>query len=153
MGTSSMGRDAPSQLLDPNIYVIISGGVLQSVYGERGFGHMDLIKYIEKEQIKEQIPAFSAGDTVRVHFKVVEGNRERIQVFEGVVIKRRGVGLNESFTVRRVSYGVGVERTFPLHSPKIEKIEVLRKGRVRRAKLYYLRELRGKAARIKEIKR
>jgi len=113
---------------------------------------MDLIKFVEREQIKEDLPSFSAGDTVRVHFKVVEGNRERIQVFEGVVIKRRGVGLNESFTVRRVSYGVGVERTFPLHSPKIEKIEVLRKGKVRRAKLYYLRELRGKAARIKEIK-
>ncbi|RJX24071.1 MAG: 50S ribosomal protein L19 [Dethiobacter sp.] len=114
---------------------------------------MDLIKHVEKEHLKEQIPGFSPGDTVRVHFKVIEGNRERIQVFEGVTIKRKGCGLGESFTVRRVSYGVGVERTFPLHSPKIEKIEVMRRGRVRRAKLYYLRELRGKAARIKEIKR
>ncbi len=112
---------------------------------------MDLIKQVENEHLKEQIPAFSPGDTVRVHFKVVEGNRERTQIFEGVIIKRRGSGLSESFTVRRISYGVGVERTFPLHSPKIVKIEVIRKGRVRRAKLYYLRELRGKAARIKEI--
>lgn len=112
---------------------------------------MDLIKQVENEHLKEQIPVFSPGDTVRVHFKVVEGNRERTQIFEGVIIKRRGSGLNESFTVRRISYGVGVERTFPLHSPKIIKIEVMRRGRVRRAKLYYLRELRGKAARIKEI--
>ena len=113
---------------------------------------MDLIKQVENEHLKEQIPAFSPGDTVRVHFKVVEGNRERTQIFEGVIIKRRGSGLSESFTVRRISYGVGVERTFPLHSPKIIKIEVMRRGRVRRAKLYYLRELRGKAARIKEIR-
>ncbi len=114
---------------------------------------MDLIKHVEREYLKEQIPVFSPGDTVRIHFKVVEGSRERTQIFEGVIIKRRGSGLNESFTVRRISYGVGVERTFPLHSPKIGKIEVIRKGRVRRAKLYYLRELRGKAARIKEAKR
>jgi large subunit ribosomal protein L19 len=113
---------------------------------------MDLIKQVENEHLKEQIPVFSPGDTVRVHFKVVEGNRERTQIFEGVIIRRRGSGLNESFTVRRISYGVGVERTFPLHSPKIVKIEVMRRGRVRRAKLYYLRELRGKAARIKEIR-
>lgn len=112
---------------------------------------MDLIKQVENEHLKEQIPVFSPGETGRVHFKVVEGNRERTQIFEGVIIKRRGSGLNESFTVRRISYGVGVERTFPLHSPKIVKIEVMRRGRVRRAKLYYLRELRGKAARIKEI--
>ncbi|WP_066639397.1 50S ribosomal protein L19 [Desulfolucanica intricata] len=111
---------------------------------------MNLIEYIEKEQMKKEIPAFRPGDTVKVHVKVVEGNRERIQVFEGVVIRRRGGGLNETFTVRRVSYGVGVERTFPLHSPKIDRIEVVRYGRVRRARLYYLRELRGKAARIKE---
>lgn len=114
---------------------------------------MDLIKQVEKEFLKEQLPDFSPGDTVRVHFKVVEGNRERIQIFEGVVIKRRGSGLGESFTVRRISYGVGVERVFPLHSPKIEKIEVIRKGLVRRAKLYYVRKLRGKAARIKERRR
>ncbi|MCY9218996.1 50S ribosomal protein L19, partial [Bacillus haynesii] len=96
---------------------------------------------------------FRPGDTLRVHVKVIEGNRERIQVFEGVVIKRRGGGISETFTVRKISYGVGVERTFPLHTPKIAKIEVVRHGKVRRAKLYYLRELRGKAARIKEIRR
>jgi large subunit ribosomal protein L19 len=114
---------------------------------------MDLIKHGEKEYLKEEIPVFSPGDTVRVHFKVVEGTRERTQVFEGVVIQRKGHGVAENFTVRRVSYGVGVERSFPIHSPKIEKIEVMRKGLVRRSKLYYLRKLRGKAARIKEIRR
>ncbi len=114
---------------------------------------MDLIKVIEQDQFKENIPDFNPGDTVKVHVKVVEGSRERIQVFEGVVIRRRGGGLSETFTVRRVSYGVGVERTFPLHSPRIDKIEVTRRGRVRRARLYYLRKLRGKAARIKEIRR
>ena len=113
---------------------------------------MDIIKNLEKDYMKEEITPFSPGDTVRVHFKVVEGTRERIQIFEGVVIKRRGSGLGKSFTVRRVSYGVGVERSFPVHSPKIEKIEVVRKGAVRRAKLYYLRKLRGKAARIKELR-
>lgn len=113
---------------------------------------MNLIKSVEKDYLKEQITDFAPGDTVRIHFKVIEGNRERIQIFEGIVIKRRGSGLGESFTVRRVSYGVGVERTFPLHSPKIEKIEVVRKGSVRRAKLYYLRKLKGKAARIKEAR-
>jgi len=111
---------------------------------------MNLIHMIEQEQIKKDIVQFSPGDTVRVHVKVVEGGRERIQVFEGVVIRRRGGGLGETFTVRRVSYGVGVERTFPLHTPKIERIEVLRKGRVRRARLYYLRKLHGKAARIQD---
>ncbi len=114
---------------------------------------MDIIRNLEKDYLKEEVTQFSPGDTVRVHFKVIEGTRERIQLFEGVVIKRRGSGLGESFTVRRVSYGVGVERTFPVHSPKIEKIEVVRKGLVRRAKLYYLRKLRGKAARIKELRR
>ncbi len=114
---------------------------------------MDLIKQVQKGYYKEQVDDFSPGDTVRVHFKVVEGNRERIQAFEGVVIKRKGEGLNESFTVRRVSYGVGVERVFPLHSPKIQKIEVVRKGDVRRSKIYYLRDLKGKAARIKEQRR
>jgi len=111
---------------------------------------MSLIRSIEEEQLKKDIPDFRPGDTVRVHVKVVEGNRERIQVFEGVVIRRRGRGLGETFTVRRVSYGVGVERTFPLHSPKIDKIEVVRRGRVRRARLYYLRNLQGKAARIRD---
>src|SRR5699024_6143327 len=98
------------------------------------------------------LPSFRPGDTLRVHVRIIEGTRERIQVFEGVVIKRRGGGISETFTVRKISSGVGVERTFPLHTPKIEKIEVKRRGKVRRAKLYYLRELRGKAARIKEIR-
>jgi large subunit ribosomal protein L19 len=111
---------------------------------------MSVIKAIEQEQMRKDLPEFNPGDTVRVHVRVVEGGRERIQVFEGVVIARKGGGIRETFTVRRVSYGVGVERTFPLHSPRIAKIEVVRRGRVRRAKLYYLRKLRGKAARIKE---
>lgn len=114
---------------------------------------MDIIKAIEAEQLKQNLPDFNVGDTVRVHYKVKEGNRERIQVFEGTVLKRQGGGVRETFTVRRVSYGVGVERTFPVHSPRIEKIEVTRKGKVRRAKLYYLREREGKAARVKEKKR
>ncbi|HAP32390.1 MAG TPA: 50S ribosomal protein L19 [Firmicutes bacterium] len=113
---------------------------------------MDLLRSVEKDYMKDEFTNFAPGDTVRVHFKVIEGNRERIQVFEGIAIKRRGCGLNETFTVRRVSYGVGVERSFPIHSPKIEKIEVVRKGLVRRAKLYYLRKLKGKAARIKETR-
>ncbi len=111
---------------------------------------MDLIRAIEQEQLREDIPEFRPGDTVRVHLRVVEGERERIQVFEGVVIKRRGGGLRETFTVRKISQGIGVERTLPLHSPRIAKIEVVRLGKVRRAKLYYLRSRRGKAARIKE---
>ncbi|HHV44780.1 MAG TPA: 50S ribosomal protein L19 [Firmicutes bacterium] len=111
---------------------------------------MELIRAIEQEQLREDIPEFRPGDTVRVHLRVVEGERERIQVFEGVVIKRRGGGLRETFTVRKISQGIGVERTLPLHSPRIAKIEVVRLGKVRRAKLYYLRSRRGKAARIKE---
>ncbi|HIE11992.1 MAG TPA: 50S ribosomal protein L19 [Desulfotomaculum sp.] len=103
-----------------------------------------------EEHLKKEISDFRPGDTVRVHVKVVEGNRERTQIFEGVVIRRRGGGLDETFTVRRVSYGVGVERIFPLRSPRIERIEVIRRGRVRRARLYYLRKLRGRAARIRE---
>ncbi|KYO66791.1 50S ribosomal protein L19 [Thermovenabulum gondwanense] len=110
----------------------------------------DLVRVIEQEQMKTDIPEFRPGDTVKVYTKVIEGNRERIQVFEGVVIARKGGGLRETFTVRKISYGVGVERVFPLHSPRIEKIEVVRKGKVRRAKLYYLRKLKGKAAKIKE---
>ena len=110
-----------------------------------------LIRSVESEQFKGEIPEFGPGDTVRVHAKVVEGNRERIQVFEGVVIRRRAGGINENFTVRRIAaHGIGVERTFLLHSPRIDKIEVTRRGRVRRAKLYYLRGRTGKAARIKE---
>ncbi|GAE29223.1 LSU ribosomal protein L19p [Halalkalibacter hemicellulosilyticusJCM 9152] len=99
----------------------------------------NIIREITNEQLRNDIPTFRAGDTLTVHVKVVEGTRERIQLFEGVVIKRRGTGISETFTVRKISYGVGVERTFPLHSPKIDKIEVKRRGKVRRAKLYYLR--------------
>jgi large subunit ribosomal protein L19 len=110
-----------------------------------------VIREIEAEQIRSDIPQFGPGDTIRVHAKVVEGNRERIQVFEGVVIRRRAGGINENFTVRRIaSHGVGVERTFLINSPRIDKIEVVRRGRVRRAKLYYLRGRTGRAARIKE---
>lgn len=111
---------------------------------------MNIIEALEKEQLRSDIPDFAPGDTVRVHAKIVEGSRERIQMFEGVVIGRQGTGVRETFTVRRISYGIGVERMFPVHSPRIEKIDVLRKGIVRRAKLYYLRNLTGKAARIKE---
>lgn len=111
-----------------------------------------IIEEITKEQLRSDLPAFRPGDTVRVHVKIVEGTRERIQLFEGVVIKRRGGGISETFTVRKISYGVGVERTFPVNTPKIAKLEVIRRGKVRRAKLYYLRNLRGKKARIKEIR-
>jgi large subunit ribosomal protein L19 len=111
---------------------------------------MNIIEALEKEQLRSDIPEFAPGDTVRVHAKIVEGTRERIQVFEGVVIARQGAGVRENFVVRRVSYGIGVERMFPVHSPRIDKIEVVRRGAVRRAKLYYLRNLTGKAARIKE---
>jgi large subunit ribosomal protein L19 len=111
---------------------------------------VDLIKAVEKEYLKDDLPEFRAGDTVKVHVKVVEGSNERIQVFEGVVLRRMGSGISERFTVRKVTQGIGVERTFPIHSPRIAKIEVVRYGRVRRARLYYLRQRSGKAARIKE---
>jgi large subunit ribosomal protein L19 len=104
---------------------------------------------IEKEQMRMDLPNFGVGDTVRIHFKIVEGEKERIQIFEGVVIRKRKGGVGATFTVRKVSYGIGVERIFPLHTPRIERIEVVNRGRVRRARLYYLRHLRGKAARIK----
>lgn len=110
----------------------------------------NVIDAIEAEQLRTDIPAFRPGDTVKVHVKVVEGEKERIQVFEGVVLRRSNGRNRETFTVRKVSYGIGVERTFPVHSPRIDKIEVLTRGRVRRAKLYYLRDLSGKAARIQE---
>ena len=113
----------------------------------------EIIKAIETEQLRSDLPDFKAGDTVRVHVKVVEGEKERIQVFEGVCIRRKHGSVRETFTVRKVSYTVGVERTFPLHSPRIDKIEVMTRGKVRQAKLYYLRELSGRAARIKEIGR
>ncbi len=116
----------------------------------KGEAGVDYIRLIEEEQMRSDLPKFRAGDTVRVGVIVREGNREREQQFEGVVISKRGVGLSKTFTVRRVSNGVGVERTFLLHSPRLAHIEVTRRGKVRRAKLYYLRDLRGKAARIKE---
>jgi len=111
---------------------------------------MSLIQAVEEPHLHKGLPPFRPGDTVKVQVKVVEGDKERLQAFEGICIRRRGGGLSATFTVRKVTYGVGVERTFPLHSPSIERIEVLRQGQVRRAKLYYLRTLKGKAARIKE---
>ena len=110
---------------------------------------MDVLKSITQDYLKSDIPAFGVGDTVKVHIQIKEGNRERIQVFEGFVLKKQNGGISETFTVRKISSGVGVEKTFPLHSPKIEKIEVVRKGDVRRAKLNYMRERTGKAAKIK----
>jgi large subunit ribosomal protein L19 len=111
-----------------------------------------IIESLEQRQLRNDIPQFKAGDTVRVHFKVIEGNRQRVQVFEGIVIKRQGAGARETFTVRKQSFGVGVERTFPLHSPKIDKIDVASIGDVNRAKLYYLRGRVGKRARVRELR-
>ena len=111
---------------------------------------MDLIKAFTNEQLKAEVPSFSIGDTVRVENKIKEGNRERIQLFEGTVIGKHGGGISETFTVRRVSYGVGVEKTFPIHSPNVEKVEIVRVGKIRRAKLYYLRGRVGKASKVKE---
>lgn len=113
---------------------------------------MDIIRAIEQEQLKADLPAFGPGDNVKVHIRIKEGKRERVQIFEGVVLKRQGGGLTEMFTVRKISFGVGVEKTFPVHSPSIEKIDVTRRGKVRRAKLNYLRDRVGKAAKIKEKK-
>ena len=111
---------------------------------------MDIIRAIEQQQIKQDLPEFNVGDNVKVHYRITEGNRERIQVFQGDVIRRQGASVRETFTVRKISFSIGVERTFPVHSPKIEKIEVTRRGDVRRAQLYYLRNKVGKAAKIKE---
>jgi large subunit ribosomal protein L19 len=111
---------------------------------------MDKIKALEAQQIREDLPAFTVGDTVKISYKVVEGTRERVQVFQGIVIRRHGDGARETFTVRKVSFAIGVERTFPVHSPKIVGIEIVTRGKVRRAKLYFLRDKVGKAARIKE---
>lgn len=111
---------------------------------------MNLVESIEQEYLKKEVPQFDVGDTVKVFVKVVEGDKERLQAYEGVVIAKRNGSVRETFTVRRISYGVGVERTFPLHSPRIDRIEVIRKGKVARAKLYYLRERTGKSARVKE---
>jgi large subunit ribosomal protein L19 len=111
---------------------------------------MNLLDSVDAASVRDDIPAFRAGDTLKVHVKVIEGNRSRVQVFQGAVIRRQGDGVRETFTVRKISFGVGVERTFPVHSPIIDKLEVVTRGDVRRAKLYYLRDLRGKAAKIKE---
>ena len=111
---------------------------------------MDISRSIEQQQIKQDVPEFNVGDNVKVHYRITEGNRERIQVFQGDVIRRQGASNRETFTVRKISFSIGVERTFPVHSPKIERIEVVRQGDVRRAKLYYLRKKVGKAAKIKE---
>jgi len=111
---------------------------------------MDVITNLEREQMRIDLPAFRSGDSIRVHTRIKEGDKERIQIFQGVVIRKRKGGLGATFTVRKISYGVGVERIFPLHSPNIDRIEVLTRGKVRRARLYYMRKLRGKAARIKE---
>ena len=121
-----------------------------NIYRNRRNTKMDLVKAIEQDNLRNSFPEVSIGDYVKVHLKIKEGARERIQVFEGTVIARKGGGLSETMTVRRVSYGVGVERILPVHSPKIDKIEIVRKGRVRRAKLYYLRDRVGKAAKITE---
>jgi len=112
--------------------------------------NLGIVKELTKKQLKTDIPEFGSGDTVKVFVKIIEGNRERVQMFEGVVIKRQGGGISETYTVRKISNGIGVERTFPLHSPKIDRIEVVKRGKVRRNKLFYLRERSGKSARIKE---
>ena len=111
---------------------------------------MDLIKAFTNEQLKENVPVLNVGDTVKIHNKIKEGNRERIQMFEGTIIAKNGGGISETFTVRRVSYGCGVEKTFPVHSPNVEKVEIIRHGKVRRAKLYYLRDRVGKSSKVKE---
>lgn len=113
---------------------------------------MDIIKQIESEDLKAEALKFSVGDTVRVHYRIKEGTRERIQTFEGTVIKKQGTNSRATFTVRRISYGIGVERTFPLHTPRIEKLDIIRRGRTRRAKLFYLRDRQGKSAKVKELK-
>ena len=137
--------------------IVITGGPLKTAYGRwlqerlerEGENNVNILDQITMDYKKDNIPEFKVGDTLRVHVKIIEGQRERIQVFEGYVLKRQHGGVNETFTVRKLSNGIGVEKTFPLHSPKIEKIEVVRRGRVRRAKLNYMRQRTGKAARIR----
>jgi large subunit ribosomal protein L19 len=125
-------------------------GSLAVAANRKGVSPMNTLDFVDQGSLRDDIPTFSPGDTVNVHVKVIEGNKQRIQVFKGVVLRRSGGGVRETFTVRKESYGVGVERTFPVHSPNIDHIEVVTRGDVRRAKLYYLRELRGKKAKIKE---
>jgi len=122
----------------------------RTIFRKVRFMNIKIIDQIDKEQMRFDMPDFRVGDTVRVHNRIIEGNKERIQIFEGVVIRRKNGGMAASYTVRKVTHGVGVEKTFPLHSPRVEKVDVVTRGKVRRSKLYYLRSLRGKAARIKE---
>jgi large subunit ribosomal protein L19 len=124
--------------------------ILDSVGGEEIL--MDTLQLLDREQMRTDIPQFKPGDTIKVHVRIREGDKERIQVFQGVVIRKRKGRINSTFTVRKISYGIGVERIFPLHSPMIDKIELVSRGRVRRSRLYYLRKLRGKAARIRELR-
>lgn len=148
------------KIREGRIIIIIAGGTEAPFGSAVGFaggpglenqGKMStIIEQIEREQMRFDMPEFRAGDTVRVHIRIIEGNKERIQVFEGVVIRRKRGTMGAAFTVRKVSHGVGVEKTFPLHSPRVEKVEVVTRGKVRRSRLYYLRERSGKAARIKE---
>ncbi len=150
----------------PNYFlygIIISARVMMRVVGQSSAKLRTNVYILERsrtmtkldafarEQLKETVPSFNIGDTIRIHNKIKEGTRERIQLFEGTVIARRGSGISETFTVRRVSYGCGVEKTFPLHSPHVEKVEVIRRGKVRRAKLYYLRDRVGKSSKVKEL--
>ena len=127
--------------------------VHERLRGKEALKMNEIIRSIEAKQIRSDLPQFNVGDTVRVWVKVVEGNRERLQAFEGTVIAKRNGGIRETFTVRRVSYGIGVERIFPINSPRVDHVDLIRRGKVRRAKLYYLRERQGKAAKIKEVKR
>jgi len=153
---SSRKARFPQRSKDASLHAIlarlpgaVTGMGRDPIIKEACFMHK-LIKELEQEQMKESVPSFNIGDTVRVHAKIVEGAKERIQVFEGVVFKRQHGGIRETFTVRRLSYGVGVEKTWPLHSPRVDRVEVVRRGVVRRAKLFYLRDRIGKAAKVKE---
>ena len=142
-------------VLCPGFRFIRSGvpPVHERLRGKEAQTMNEIIRSIEAKQIRSDLPQFNVGDTVRVWVKVVEGNRERLQAFEGTVIAKRNGGIRETFTVRRMSYGIGVERTFPINSPRVDHVDLVRRGKVRRAKLYYLRERQGKAAKIKEVKR
>lgn len=135
-----------------DVPLLTLGRVIKNVYDIGGKKMNEIVRSLEQAQLRSDVPNFGPGDTVKVHVRIVEGKRERIQIFEGTVLKRQGGGARETFTVRKMSFNVGVERTFPVHSPKLEKIEVTRKGKVRRAKLNYLRDRVGKAAKIKQAK-
>lgn len=138
------------QLCTQNLNGTVLCRLARMFYDVKEENLMDLIKAFTNEQLKSEVPALNIGDTVRIHNKIKEGNKERIQMFEGTIIAKKGGGISETFTVRRVAYGVGVEKTFPVHSPNVEKVDIIRSGKVRRAKLYYVRSRVGKAAKIKE---